>query len=116
VTAIGKAFHVPGSLAGESETQIFLQTAEARPVSLTILRRPGEEPQWAVALGDIVDDAAAAPKPETLLWYRLACGLPRTLPRQSYADAEGRAGAAIQADYRFVLDRLGPCTRSRTRR
>jgi hypothetical protein len=28
---IGKAFHVPGSLSGESETQIFLQTAMAVP-------------------------------------------------------------------------------------
>ncbi len=113
ITGIGKAFHVPGSLAGESETQIFLQTAEGDPVSLTVLRRPGETPQWAVALGEIVDDAAAEPRPNSLLWYRLACGLPRALPEQSHADAEQAHVAAIRADYRLILDRLGPCMRSR---
>jgi hypothetical protein len=113
ITGIGKAFHVPGSLPGESETQIFLQTANGRPVSLSVLRRPGETPRWAVALSEMVDDAAAPPQPESLLWYRLACGLPRALPPQSLADAEPEAAAAIQADYRLVLDRLGPCARSR---
>ena len=39
-------------------------------------------------------------------------GLPRTLPRQSLAEA-GENMAAIEADYRFVLERLGPCVRSR---
>jgi hypothetical protein len=113
ITGIGKAFHVPGSLPGESETQIFLQTAAGDPVSLTVLRRPGETPRWAVALGEIVDDAAAEPKPNSLLWYRLACGLPRSLPPQSHADAEPEHAAAIDADYRLILERLGPCARTR---
>lgn len=114
ITGIGRAFHVPGSLPGESETQIFLQTADGQPVSLTVLRRPGERPRWAVALSEIVDDAAAPPPPETLLWYRLACTLPYQLPRQSFADAAPDQIAPIQADYRLVLDRLGPCARSRS--
>jgi hypothetical protein len=115
ITGIGRAFHVPGSIPGESETQIFLQTAENRPVSLTVLRRPGQTPIWAVALSEIVDDAAAPPQRDTLLWYRLACTLPRTLPRQSLAEADREGAAAIQADYRFIVERLGPCTRSRAR-
>lgn len=113
ITGIGKAFHVRGSLPGESETQIFLQTAEERPVSLSVLRRPGETPRWAVALSEIVDDSAAPPAVDTLLWYRLACTLPRTLPAASYADADTGEAQAIQADYRLVLERLGPCARSR---
>ena len=113
ITGIGRAFHVPGSLPGESETQIFLQTAGGEPVSLNVLRRPGETPRWAVALGDIVDDAAAPPEPNTLLWYRLACFLPRNMPAQSLASASSQEARAIQADYRLVLERLGPCTRSR---
>ena len=113
VTGVGRAFHVPGSLAGESETQIFVQTAAGEPVSLTVLRRPGETPMWAVALGEIVDDAAAEPKRDSLLWYRLACGLPRALPPQSLADAAPQHVPAIQADYRLILDRLGPCGRTR---
>jgi hypothetical protein len=113
VTGIGRAFHVPGSLAGESETQIFVQTAGGDPVSLTVLRRPGQTPTWAVALGDIVDDAASEPKPNSLLWYRLACGLPRALPPQSLVDAAPEHVPAIEADYRLILERLGPCARSR---
>ena len=115
IAGVGKAFHVPGSLPGESETQIFLQTADQRPVSLTILRRPGQTPQWAVALGEVVDEAAAAPAPESLLWYRLACGLPPRLPAQSLSEAEAGTAGAIQADYRLVLERLGPCIRNRPR-
>jgi hypothetical protein len=112
ITAIGKAFHVPGSIPGESETQIFLQTADGQPVSLSVLRRPGETPRWAVALSEMVDDAAAPPQPNSLLWYRLACALPATLPPASFADAEGSA-PAIQADYKLVVDQLGRCERSR---
>jgi hypothetical protein len=115
IAGIGRAFHVPGAIRGESETQFFLQTAGGTPVSLTVLRRPGETPQWAVALSEIVDESAEPPAPDTLLWYRLACGLPRALPRQSLAEADAQGAEAIQADYRLVLERLGPCVRSRRR-
>jgi hypothetical protein len=115
ITGIGKAFHVPGSLPGESETQIFLQTADSRPVSLSVLRRPGEAPSWSVSLTEIVDESAAAPTRDTLLWYRLACTLPRELPTQSTADLGIAEGAAARADYRTVLDGLGACTRTRRR-
>jgi len=111
ITGLGNAFHVPGSLPGEGETQIFVQTATGAPISLSILRRPGEQKRWAVALGEIVDDAAAAPARDTLLWYRLACGLPRALPATSLADAEPENAAAAREDYRFVLEQLGPCRR-----
>ncbi|WBY09076.1 hypothetical protein PIB19_06850 [Sphingomonas sp. 7/4-4] len=60
ITGVGNAFHVPGSLPGEGETQVFLQTAGGAPVSLQILRRPGEQPRWSVSLGDIVDEIGRA--------------------------------------------------------
>jgi len=113
IAGIGRAFHVPGAIRGESETQLFLQTAGGTPVSLTVLRRPGQTPVWAVALSEIADAAAEPPAPGTLLWYRLACGLPRALPRQSLAEADAEGAAAIEADYRLVLERLGPCVRTR---
>ena len=116
ITAIGRAFHVPGSIPGESETQIFLQTAEERPVSLSILRRPGERPRWAVSLSELVDDSADPPRPESLLWYRLACTLPPVLPRQSTAQASSAEAAAIREDYRLVVESLGPCVRTRRAR
>ena len=116
ITGIGRAFHVPGAIPGESETQVFLLTAENEPVSLTVLRRPGEMPQWAVALSEIVDDSAGPPKRDTLLWYRLACTLPRALPAQSMAEADAAGAAAIQGDYGYILSQLGPCARNRARR
>jgi hypothetical protein len=116
IARIGRAFHVPGAIPGESETQFFLQTVDGRPVSLSVLRRPGEAPRWAVSLAEIVDEAAEAPRPETLLWYRLACTLPRALPAQSVAEADPAERAAIAADYRLIIDGLGPCARNRSRR
>lgn len=116
VTGIARAFYSPGNLPGESETQIFVQTADQRPVALSILRRPSEAPRWAVALGEVVDESATVPKQETLLWYRLACGLPRTLPPRSLEDSDATGAAAIRGDYQLVLDSLGPCTRTRTTR
>ena len=109
ITGIGNAFHVPGSLPGEGETQIFLTTGDNRPVSLTILRRPGEERRWAVALAEIVDEAAGPPQRDTLLWYRLACGLPAALPERALASMEPADSATAREDYQFVRDALGPC-------
>lgn len=113
ITGIGNAFHVPGALPGEGETQVFLTTADNQPVSLSVLRRPGEAPRWAVALSEIVDDAAAPPAPGTLLWYRLACSLPRALPARSTAALATGDAEQAQADYRTVIEALGPCGRTR---
>ena len=110
ITGVGNAFHVPGSLPGEGETQVFLQTANGAPVSLQLLRRPGEQPRWSVSLGDIVDESAGAPKPNTLLWYRLACGLPRELSAESLESGDSANAALAREDYAMVLAALGPCT------
>ncbi len=112
VTGVGNAFYVPGAIPGESESQIFLTTADNRPISLTILRRPGEQPQWAVALGDMIDENAKAPPRDTLLWYRLACFLPQRLPGRAIAALSESYANAVREDYRFVLTQLGPCGRS----
>lgn len=109
ITGIGNAFHVPGTLPGEGETQIFLTTATGAPVSLLILRRPNEQRRWAVSLGEIVDDAAGPPQRDTLLWYRLTCGLPRTLPDSAVAAEEPANAAIAREDYSFVLDSVGTC-------
>ena len=116
ITGIGSAFHVPGALPGEGETQIFLTTADNRPVSLSVLRRPGERPRWSVALSEIVDEAAAPPLRDTLLWYRLACALPARLPERATATLAPPDADTAREDYRFVLDALGECGRSGTAR
>lgn len=109
ITGIGNAFHVAGSLPGEGETQIFLTTEDGRPVSLDILRRPGEQPRWSVALSDVTDAAAQAPERDTLLWYRLACFLPSALPESSVAGSDPSDARIAREDYQFVLQSLGPC-------
>ncbi|MET0370491.1 MAG: hypothetical protein ABW039_03840 [Sphingobium sp.] len=114
IAGMGDAFHVDGTVAGESETQIFLRTETGDPVSLSIIRRPGQEPHWAVALGEIVDEAARPPERDTLLWYRLACALPSSLPPRAVRTLSVQEGEAARADYRFVIDSLGACQRTRT--
>lgn len=112
IIGIGSAFHVPGAIPGESETQIFLTTDSGRPVSLNILRRPGEVPRWAVSLAEMVDDSAEPPHRDTLLWYRLACFLPAQLPDNAVGSMGTEDAAAARADYMVVLQGLGDCGRS----
>lgn len=113
ITGIASAFHSAGNLQGEGETQVFLATADKRPVSLSILRRPGQEPRWALALGEIVDEAAKPPARDSLGWYRLACFLPRTLPDAAGSELSAEDAAAARVDYAFVIASLGACTRTR---
>ena len=116
ITGVGNAFHVPGAIPGESETQIFLTTQDGRPISLSVLRRPDETPRWAVALGEMVDEAAAPPKPDSLLWYRLACFLPANLPDSAIASMGDADAVATRDDYRLIIEGLGPCNRTRPAR
>ncbi|WP_242129230.1 hypothetical protein [Sphingobium sp. Sx8-8] len=116
IIGLGDAFHVAGTVAGEGETQVFLRTENGAPVSLSILRRPGQDPRWAVALGEIVDEAARPPAPGSLLWYRLACGLPEALPARSVRALSPQDAEAARADYQVVLHALGPCGRTRSGR
>ena len=111
VTGISDALAVQGTLTGESETQIFLATENRSPVSITILRRPGQRPQWGVSWGEIIDSAARPPAPETLRWYRLACALPAQLPSSANLAREPEARRLAAGDYAFVREAIGPCTR-----
>lgn len=114
ITGIANGFHVPGTLPGESETQLFLETATGEPVSLTVLRSPGAPPRWAAAFGEIVDASAANPAPGTLAWYRLSCGLPRDLPLDKLAGTPMEDRIKARDDYRFILSQIGDCRRTRT--
>jgi hypothetical protein len=111
VTGVGNAFHVAGDLPGNGETQIFLTTADSRPVSLTIQHRQGEQPSWSVALSDVVGEGTPPPAPNTLLWYRLACALPAALPDSSVAALEAPDAQTAREDYLLVIRTLGPCDR-----
>ncbi|MEO1169103.1 MAG: hypothetical protein AAFW97_10380 [Pseudomonadota bacterium] len=114
VTGVGNAFSVPGTLPGESETQIFLATSDGRPVSLSILRRPNQDPRWTVSLSEIVESASPPPERNSLLWYRLACFLPERLPEASMETTDRSQIAVARQDYAMVISDLGPCTRYRS--
>ena len=111
ITGVSDALAVPGTLTGESETQIFLATENRSPVSITILRRPGQRPQWGVSWGEIIDSSARPPQPETLRWFRLACSLPAQLPSGANLAREAAERRLAAADYAFVREALGPCER-----
>src|SRR3546814_1227244 len=55
ITGIANGFHVPGTLPGEGETQLFLNTVTGDPVSLTVLTAADGSRRWAAAFGEIVD-------------------------------------------------------------
>lgn len=113
VTGVRDALSVEGTLAGESETQIFLDTRNDGPVSLTVVRRPNMEPRWGVSWTEIVDQSARPPEKDTLAWYRLACTLPPTLPADVSLSRDPQSRARAAEDYAYVLAQLGPCRRTR---
>lgn len=116
ITSIASAFYSPGTVIGEGETQIFVRTASGDPYSISVLSRPGQAKSWSVSTGEVIDPTAGAPKPFTLLWYRLACGLPKTLPYDLVESDDSANRSRAQADYSFVIEGLGPCGRKRTPR
>jgi hypothetical protein len=116
ITRITSAFHSPGNLPGEGETQVFLSTVRGQSVSINVLRRPGLDPQWAVALGEFIDEAGRPPARDTIGWYRLACFLPNNLPASAVGELSASDAEAARADYKFVMQSLGPCPRLRAQR
>lgn len=113
IAALREALHVRGNLAGEGETQVFLSSKGGNPVSLSILRRPGQPTTWGVSFTDIVDQAARPPERETLAWFRLACFLPRELPKGTNISGSAADRLVAAEDYALVLAGLGPCIRNR---
>ncbi len=113
VTGVRDALAVEGTLVGESETQLFLDTENDGPVSVTVVRRPNQTPRWGVSWTDIVDQAARPPRRDTLEWYRLACFLPSGLPDEANISRDPRSRTLAERDYALVIEQLGACPRSR---
>lgn len=113
VTGVREAIHVSGDLAGEGETQLFLSTANGEPAALTVSRKPGQPPRWSVSFSEVVAGDAEVPRRDTLAWYRLACFLPLQLPQAANISPGQADRTAAARDYRFVIEQLGSCPRSR---
>lgn len=113
VSGVQEAFHTPGTLAGEGETQIFLKTPDGEPASITVLHHAGMPSHWGISFSEIVATTGVAPRRETLVWYRLACFLPRELPPSANLSTTDSDKATAAADYRKVMADLGTCPRNR---
>jgi hypothetical protein len=113
VTGVREALYVPGTLAGEGETQIFLTTANQHAASITVQHRPGAAPAWGVSFSELAAQTGSPPAPETLAWYRLACFLPDSLPAAANVSETPGNRAQAESDYRMVIGDLGPCPRNR---
>jgi hypothetical protein len=113
VTGVREALYVSGNLAGEGESQLFLATANGEPAAVTVTRKPGLPPHWSVSFSEVVSGEAAPPLRGTLAWYRLACFLPSQLPAGANISSTAADRTAAAQDYRFVMEQLGPCPRTR---
>ena len=113
VTGIRDVMSVPGNLAGESETQLFLDTKTGQPVSLSVVRRPGMDPTWGASWSEIVDQSARPPEQGTVAWYRLACFLPARLPSDAFLQQDTASRRQAETDYRYIVEQLGACPRTR---
>jgi len=113
VTRVSEAIYVPGDLAGEGETQIFLDTADHEPASITVTHRAGSEPHWNVSFSEVVNAEGTPPSRDTLAWYRLACFLPSRLDPAVNVSSSAQDKTQAAADYGYVLGQLGECPRTR---
>lgn len=112
IKGLREALHSAGALAGAGDTQLFLATSDGNPAAITVTRHPGEPPRWQVSFSELVA-AGEPPRRDTLAWYRLACFLPRSVPLSVQDSQDPADVAAVNADYAFVLEQLGPCGRTR---
>ena len=112
ISGVREAIHVPGNLAGEGETQIFLATPDGAAASVSVRRSPGAAPVWGASFSEVAD-VGAPPLRETLAWYRLACFLPPALPAGTNLSETAEDRAQAELDYRLVIAGLGACPRTR---
>lgn len=113
ISGIREAIYVPGTLAGEGETQMFLAAPDDGAASITVAHQSGEPPRWGASFSEVLDAGARPPGRETLAWYRLACFLPPQLPSRANLSATREDQAQAEADYALVLRDLGDCPRTR---
>lgn len=112
ITGVREAIHVGGTLAGEGETQLFLATGDGSAASIAVTRRPGAAPVWGVSFSEVLE-AGSQPPRASLRWYRLACFLPPALPGGVNLSESPAEKLQANADYRLVIQALGPCPRLR---
>lgn len=113
IAGIASAFHSPGALVGEGETQIFLDADKDQSASLIVVRTAGQPARWTAAFGDVSNPDAPPPPQGSIGWYRLACFLPDQIPAAVLEQNAPEGRTAIATDYALIRQALGPCQRLR---
>lgn len=118
ITGISMALYQQGDLAGEGETQIFLNTANGAPAAIIVQHKaaPAGAPgavRWTVSFSEVVDASGEPPVTQTPAWYRLACSLPAMLPAAANVGETQEAKDHALGDYLMVVRELGACGRLR---
>ncbi len=113
ISRVHEAIYVPGTLAAQGETQIFLATPDGEPAAITVLHHPGMPTHWGVSFSELMSTTGVPPGRNTLTWYRLACFLPPTLQAGVNVSTTPEDRAQADTDYRRVMTDLGPCPRTR---
>ena len=111
IVRIRDVLWVPGNLAGESETQLFLATTTDVPALISVIRQPGRDPVWGVSWSELAEQTARPPDRDTISWFRLACFLPPRLPAAAQLSADPYARDQAERDYQLVRRDLGKCSR-----
>ncbi|TCU54865.1 hypothetical protein EDF58_10799 [Novosphingobium sp. PhB57] len=112
VTRVREMLYVPGNLAGQGRTQIFLDTEGGRSASITVRHEPGQAPAWGVSFSAVVATAGRPPARGTLEWYSLACFLPPAPAERANISATYEGKMQALTDYRMVIAALGSCPRT----
>ncbi len=114
ITSISSAFHSPGTIIGEGETQIFLNTEFGQPMAISVTSKRGQNRRWSVSTSEVIDINATEPRRSSLLGYRLACSLPRSLSPSLIESSNQNNREKLLSDYKLVIDSIGPCLRKLT--
>lgn len=112
ITGVRELLYVPGNLAGQGETQIFLNSKDGSAASITVKHEPGAAPVWGVSFSELVAAVGHPPVRDSLEWYRLACFLPNLPPATANISGSYAEQQQALSDYRMVLGQLGACART----
>ncbi|GAB7552854.1 hypothetical protein NRB_23600 [Novosphingobium sp. 11B] len=113
VTRVRELMFVPGNLAGQGQTQIFLDTKGGRSAAITVRHQPGSAPSWGVSFSQVAAGTGAPPPRDSLAWYSLACFLPAYPPAAANVSRSSEKHEQALNDYRMVVTSLGTCNRTR---
>ena len=117
ITGIGRAFHVAGLAARrERDPDSSCRPTNNRPISISVLRRPNEQPRWAVSLTEVIDERRPRRRATPCSGIASPARCPPQLPRQSLSEASAEEARAIEADYRLVMDEPRPLRAQPARR